>query len=193
MDHFSQDLHKNLKALLVDVQLVQVEVSLISIDKTVQQFVEKFNLMGVLKPCSDDAYDDMSTLLLDAYQSPLLVYETSSNQYRLCSGLLTYQKFCKARSSDLNIQYFPCLVLPKRPKPALQKLILLNDFVRPLLKQFVNVSGSSVTQYLTACFMNETQPSVFRSTEWQALFPMIRTKTQLCEWLNISTKALTLK
>jgi hypothetical protein len=87
----------------------------------------------------------------------------------------------------------PAIVLPRRPNKDVLRLLMLNDIVRPLLKQFVNVTGDTVSQSLSTWFVSVEQPSVFNSPEWKSLFPTIKTKTQLCEWLHISTKTVRLK
>jgi hypothetical protein len=65
--------------------------------------------------------------------------------------------------------------------------------VRPLLKEFVGISADTINHTLSYLFTSVDQPSVFLSPQWQSLFPSIKTKTELCKWLHISTKSVKLK
>jgi hypothetical protein len=187
-EHFKKALDK----LLVDVKLETVEFNQVQLDRSLKDFCESFNLISTLKPSSDDSNESPASILLDSYQAPMLVSKTEAGYYRLISGLLTYQKLCKLHAGDDKC-LVPAIVLSRRPNKDILHLLMLNDIVRPLLKQFVNVTGDTVSQSLSTWFVSVEQPSVFNSPEWQSLFPMIKTKTQLCEWLHISTKTVRLK
>ncbi|AZG73272.1 hypothetical protein [Shewanella livingstonensis] len=187
-EHFKKVLDK----LLVDVKLEMIGLHHVQLDRTLKDFCESYNLISTLKPSSDDSIESPASILLDSYQAPILVSKTQAGYYRLISGLLTYQKLCKLHTED-DKGLVPAIVLPRRPNKDVLRLLMLNDIVRPLLKQFVNVTGDTVTQSLSTWFVSVEQPSVFNSPEWQSLFPMIKTKTQLCEWLHISTKTVRLK
>ncbi|KEK28123.1 hypothetical protein SXM_2180 [Shewanella xiamenensis] len=193
MNYQVEIIRRELEKLLDGVQLVIVNLKFISLDKDVEEFAKSFNLISSLKPSSDDSFESPVTTLLDAYQSPFLVCKTEAGHFRVLSGLLTYQKLCKAKYAknvDTNV---PCLVLSRRPKAQLRRLILMNDVVRPLLKEFVDIRADTINHVLSHLFTSIEQPSVFRSPEWQTLFPSIRTKTELCQWLHISTKSVKLK
>ena len=184
---------KKFEKVIVDVELNRIDLKLIKLDRELETFCKNFNLLSSLKPSSDDGYESETSILLDSYQVPMLVCKTQAGYYRLVSGFFTYQKLCKLFIGRDEKNTVPCLVLPKRPSQDLLRLIMLNDVVRPLLKQFVDVNGTTVTESLTAWFTNDDQPSVFNSVEWQSLFPLIKTKTELCAWLHISTKTVKLK
>ncbi|MEZ9368429.1 hypothetical protein AB4140_06325 [Shewanella sp. 10N.286.51.B2] len=192
MNIHAANFEKNLDKLLVDVKLESVTFKSITLDRELKSFYESFNLISTLKPSSDDEFESPASILLDSYQAPLLVSQTQAGYYRLISGVLTYQKLCKLYAADES-SLVPCLVLPRRPNKDTLRLLMLNDIVRPLLKQFVDVTGHTVTMSLSAWFITDEQPSVFKSPQWQSLFPKIRTKTELCEWLHISTKVVKLK
>lgn len=187
-EHFKASLDR----LLVDVKLEKVAFHQIQLDRELKFFCESFNLLSTLKPSSDDGFESSASILLDSYQAPLLVSKTEAGYYRLISGLLTFQKLCKIYTVN-DKSLVPCLVLPRRPNKEILHLLILNDLVRPLLKQFVDVTGDTITQTLSTLFTSVANPSVFNSPQWQSLFPMIKTKTQLCEWLHISTKTVKLK
>ncbi|MCU8072168.1 Uncharacterised protein [Shewanella putrefaciens] len=187
-EHFKASLDR----LLVDVKLEKVAFHQIQLDRELKIFCESFNLLSTLKPSSDDGFESSASILLDSYQVPLLVSKTEAGYYRLISGLLTFQKLCKIYTVN-DKSLVPCLVLPRRPNKEILRLLILNDLVRPLLKQFVDVTGDTITQTLSTLFTSVANPSVFNSPQWQSLFPMIKTKTQLCEWLHISTKTVKLK
>ncbi|SUI72183.1 hypothetical protein [Shewanella morhuae] len=82
----------------------------------------------------------------------------------MISGLLTYQKLCKLHTED-DEGLVPAIVLPRRPVKDVLRLLMLNDIVRPLLKQFVNVTGDTVTQLLSTLFVSVEQPSVLKNAE----------------------------
>ncbi|MEL4302941.1 hypothetical protein ACE02Z_15190 [Shewanella xiamenensis] len=192
MNIHAEHFKKNLDRLLVDVKFEQVPFRRIQLERELKHFCESFNLINTLKPSSDDGFESQASILLDSYQVPLLVSKTELGNFRLISGILTYHKLCKIYAAD-DKSLVPCIVLPRRPNKETLRLMMLNDIIRPLLKQFVDVTGDTVTQSLTVWFTSEEQPSVFNSSQWQSLFPMIKTKTQLCEWLHISTKMVRLK
>ncbi|MBH0027139.1 hypothetical protein I6F53_09075 [Pseudoalteromonas sp. SWN29] len=160
----------------------------ISLEKTTSNLISNINLLSFLKPSSNDSFDTITTWKLDAYQAPIIGYKTDNEKLKLVSGLFTYHKICrlKAQSNEL----IPCLILPKRPSPDLRRLIFLNDIVRLLLKQYLNASGPSISELLVCLFKGHE--SVINSSEWRALFPSIKTKTELCKWLKISTKVIKL-
>ncbi|MGL4473503.1 MAG: hypothetical protein ACRCT7_03445, partial [Shewanella sp.] len=164
----------------------------IALETGVKKLHESFNLLKSLKPSTDKCYESQASILLDAYQAPLLVSAHTKEHYRLASGLLTYQKLLTLNTRDKPLTV-PCMVLPNRPTKETLRLVLLNDIARPLLKQFVDVTGNTVTESLKTMFAPDNDSSVFKSNEWQSLFPMIRTKTELCDWLHVSYKMVTLK
>jgi|TARA_R110002167_G_scaffold188380_1_gene390014 hypothetical protein len=192
MNIHAEHFKKSLEKLLVDVKLETVEFNQVQLDRSLKDFCESFNLLSTLKPSSDDSNESPASILLDSYQAPMLVSKTEAGYYRLISGLLTYQKLCKIYAGD-DKAFAPCIVLSRRPNKDILHLLMLNDIVRPLLKQFVDVTGDTITQSLSTWFTSNEQPSVFNSPQWQSLFPMIKTKTELCEWLHISTKTVKLK
>lgn len=193
MNEHAELIQREMAKLLADVKFERVAFHRVTLDKSVQLFVENFNLFSTLKPSSDDASEPSATIMLDAYQAPILVCKTATGHYRLVSGLLTFHKLCKMKFGLKDDAMIPCFVLPRRPKSLVLRILLLNDVVRPLLKQFVDVNGSTVTESLHAWFTNDEQPSVFQSPEWQIIFPEIRSKTELCKWLHISTKTVKLR
>ncbi|SUI56551.1 hypothetical protein [Shewanella baltica] len=193
MNHQVETIRRELEKLLEGVQLERVDLKLTTLDKDVEEFAKSFNLISSLKPCSDDSFESPATILLDAYQSPFLVYKTEAGHYRVLSGLLTFQKLCKAKYAKNVDSSVPCLILSRRPKAQLRRLILMNDVVRPLLKEFVDISADTINYTLPHLFTSVDQQSVFFSPEWQSLFPSIKTKTELCRWLHISTKSVKLK
>jgi hypothetical protein len=192
MNIHAEHFKKSLDRLLVDVKLKTVLFHNVQLERELKHFCESFNLLSTLKPSSDDSIESPAAILLDSYQAPMLVSKSDAGYYRLISGVLTYQKLCKIYAGD-DQALVPCIVLPRRPSKDMLRLLMLNDIVRPLLKQFVNVTGDTITQSLSTWFTSDEEPSVFNSPQWQSLFPTIKTKTQLCEWLHISTKMVKLK
>jgi hypothetical protein len=87
-EHFKKGLDK----LLVDVKLEMVGLHHVQLDRTLKDFCESYNLIGILKTSSDDSIESPASILLDSYQAPILVSKTQAGYYRLISGLLTYQK-----------------------------------------------------------------------------------------------------
>lgn len=160
----------------------------ITLEKTIDNLISNINLFSFLKPSSNDSFDTITTWKLDAYQAPIIGYKTDNEKLKLVSGLFTFHKVC--RLQDQSNQLVPCLILPNRLTPDLRRLIFLNDIVRLLFKQYFNASGPLISELLIGLFKGE-QP-VIDSTEWRTLFPAIKTKTELCKWLKISTKVIKL-
>ncbi|ASM50224.1 hypothetical protein PESP_a2224 [Pseudoalteromonas espejiana DSM 9414] len=179
---------KKVGELLDRATFENIIVENISLEKATDNLISKANLFSFLKPSSNDSFDTITTWKLDAYQAPIIGYKTDTEKLKLVSGLFTFHKVCRLQNQ--SNQLTPCLVLPYRPTPELRRLIFLNDIVRLLLKQYFNASGPLISELLICLFKDEH--SVLNSAEWRTLFPAIKTKTELCKWLKISTKVIKL-
>ena len=82
----------------------------------------------------------------------------------------------------------PIFVLDKPPKPDIRELFLLNELSRNLLKQQFIDSSTQIADFLYAWFDCKSG-SLFDNPKWQILFPTLKTKTDLCRWLQISSKS----
>lgn len=174
--------------LLGTAKLCHVDVCSLTLDRTINSIILETNIVSFLKSSHDDSFDDLDSFYLDAYQAPVICYEVDGLYY-VISGLFTYAKLQRTKILDEKI-LAPCLVISSRPKPSERKLIFLNDVLRIMLKQYFNVSGASISALLKSLFSEEA--SVFKTQSWQVLFPKIKTQTELCAWLKISTKVVKL-
>lgn len=180
--------YSKINLLLGTAKLCNVDVCSFTLDRTISTIILETNIVSFLKSSHDDNFDDLDSFYLDAYQAPLICYEIDG-QYYVVSGLFTYTKLQRTKILEEKI-FVPCLVISSRPKPSERKLIFLNDVLRIMLKQYFNVSGTSISTLLKSLFSEET--NVFKTEAWQMLFPKIKTKTELCAWLKISTKVVKL-
>ena len=129
-----------------------------------------------------------ASVLLDAVQQPLLGYrKTNDSTVQILSGIFTFQQLMRLPTPEKMLLQVPIFVLDKPPKPDIRELVLLNELSRNLLKQLFIDSPTQIADFLYAWFDCESG-SLFDNTKWQILFPTLKTKTDLCRWLQISSK-----
>ena len=130
-----------------------------------------------------------ASVLLDAVQQPLLGYrKTNDYTVQVISGVFTYQRLMRLPTPEKLALKIPIFVLHKPPKPEIRELILLNELSRNLLKQQFIDSPTQIADFLYAWFDCKSG-SLFDNPKWQILFPTLKTKTDLCRWLQISSKS----
>ena len=130
-----------------------------------------------------------ASVLLDAVQQPLLGYrKTNDYTVQVISGVFTYQRLMRLPTPEKLALKIPIFVLHKPPKPEIRELILLNELSRNLLKQQFIDSSTQIADFLYAWFDCKSG-SLFDNPKWQILFPTLKTKTDLCRWLQISSKS----
>ena len=130
-----------------------------------------------------------ASVMLDAVQQPLLGYrKTNDYTVQVISGVFTYQRLMRLPTPEKLALKIPIFVLHKPPKPEIRELILLNELSRNLLKQQFIDSPTQIADFLYAWFDCKSG-SLFDNPKWQILFPTLKTKTDLCRWLQISSKS----
>ncbi|WP_209326941.1 hypothetical protein [Pseudoalteromonas sp. PA2MD11] len=180
--------YAKINSIFCTARFEQVALDNVLLDRTIKKIISEVNLVSFLKGNNDDSFDELESLLIDAYQAPILCYEIDG-KYFAFSGVFTYMKSQRLRVSNVNAT-IPCLIVSSRPKPEQRKLIFLNDVLRIMLKQYFNVSGDSISKLLNCLFLSEE--NIFKTEHWQMLFPKIKTKTEFCKWLKISNKVIKL-
>ena len=129
-----------------------------------------------------------ASVLLDAVQQPLLGYrKTNDSTVQILSGIFTFQQLMRLPTPEKMLLQVPIFVLDKPPKPDIRELFLLNELSRNLLKQQFIDSSTQIADFLYAWFDCKSG-SLFDNPKWQILFPTLKTKTDLCRWLQISSK-----
>ena len=130
-----------------------------------------------------------ASVMLDAVQQPLLGYrKTNDYTVQVISGVFTYQRLMRLPTPEKLALKIPIFVLHKPPKPEIRELSLLNELSRNLLKQQFIDSSTQIADFLYAWFDCKSG-SLFDNPKWQILFPTLKTKTDLCRWLQISSKS----
>ena len=130
-----------------------------------------------------------ASVLLDAVQQPLLGYrKTNDSTVQILSGIFTFQQLMRLPTPEKMLLQVPIFVLDKPPKPDIRELFLLNELSRNLLKQQFIDSSTQIADFLYAWFDCKSG-SLFDNPKWQILFPTLKTKTDLCRWLQISSKS----
>lgn len=130
-----------------------------------------------------------ASVLLDAVQQPLLGYrKTNDSNVQIISGIFTFQKLMRLPTPEKMLLQVPIFVLDKPPKPDIRELVLLNELSRNLLKQQFIDSSTQIADFLYAWFDCKSG-SLFDNPKWQILFPTLKTKTDLCRWLQMSSKS----
>ena len=129
-----------------------------------------------------------ASVLLDAVQQPLLGYrKTNDSNVQIISGIFTFQQLMRLSTSEKLALRIPIFILHKPPKPEIRELILLNELSRNLLKQQFIDSPTQIADFLYSWF-DCRSGSLFDNPKWRILFPTLKTKTDLCRWLQISSK-----
>lgn len=129
-----------------------------------------------------------ASVLLDAVQQPLLGYrKTNDSTVQILSGIFTFQQLMRLPTPEKMLLQVPIFVLDKPPKPDIRELFLLNELSRNLLKQLFIDSPIQIADFLYSWFDCKSG-SLFDNPKWQILFPTLKTKTDLCRWLQISSK-----
>ena len=130
-----------------------------------------------------------ASVMLDAVQQPLLGYrKTNDSTVQILSGIFTFQQLMRLPTPEKMLLQVPIFVLDKPPKPDIRELFLLNELSRNLLKQQFIDSSTQIADFLYAWFDCKSG-SLFDNPKWQILFPTLKTKTDLCRWLQISSKS----
>lgn len=170
-----------------DLKLELVEVEAIKIDGAVSEILKTFNYQQFFNPKIDDDFYSENCFYIDLIQAPIITYKDGS-KYLVVSGLLTYQKLCALKGGDFT--EVKCLVIDKKPALHERKLLILNEISKTVLRLSLNEKTTNLFEKLSFLFLDHGSDTIFESASWQALYPQIKNKKQLCNWLNITNKKL---
>ena len=176
--------------LLSKGQFVNTDVELLLLDDVCRKLLDRSSYVASLtgSPLLDSK-EDKGLVLLDAIQQPLIGYKRNGNeQIKVLSGIFTYHRIQKYISVDKTLTSVPVFLLHKPPTSEIRELLLLNELTRNLLKQCFLGSSSQLADHLYAWFGCQETQSLFEHEFWSQLFPSIKTKHDLCDWLGISSK-----
>lgn len=176
--------------LLSKGQFVNTDVELLLLDDVCRKLLDRSSYVASLtgSPLLDSK-GDKGLVLLDAIQQPLIGYKRNGNeQIKVLSGIFTYHRIQKYISVDKTLTSVPVFLLHKPPTSEIRELLLLNELTRNLLKQCFLGSSSQLADHLYAWFGCQENQSLFEHEFWSQLFPSIKTKHDLCDWLGISSK-----
>lgn len=176
--------------LLSKGQFVNTDVELLLLDDVCRKLLDRSSYVASLTGLPLlDFKDNKGLVLLDAIQQPLIGYKRNGNeQIKVLSGIFTYHRIQKYISVDQSLTSVPVFLLHKPPTSEIRELLLLNELTRNLLKQCFLGSSSQLADHLYAWFGCQKTQSLFEHEFWSQLFPSIKTKHDLCDWLGISSK-----
>lgn len=176
--------------LLSKGQFVNTDVELLLLDDVCRKLLDRSSYVASLTGLPLlDSKDHKGLVLLDAIQQPLIGYKRNGNeQIKVLSGIFTYHRIQKYISADQSLTSVPVFLLHKPPTSEIRELLLLNELTRNLLKQCFLGSSSQLADHLYAWFGCQENQSLFENEFWSQLFPSIKTKHDLCNWLGISSK-----
>jgi len=176
--------------LLTQGRFEYIDVSLLELDHVCRQLLDRATYVSGLRGVPLPAVADEHPIsLLDSIQQPLLGYRKKNDaKISVISGVFTYHRLMQQLSTDKPVINVPIFLLDKTPRPAIRELLLLNELTRNLLKQCYINSSSKLADYLYTWFDCHPNKTLFETEQWQLLFPSIKTKSELCNWLEISSK-----
>ncbi|WP_152536775.1 hypothetical protein [Tolumonas lignilytica] len=168
---------------------MNTDVELLLLDDVCRKLLDRSSYVASLTGLPLlDSKDNKGFVLLDAIQQPLIGYKRNgSEQVKVISGIFTYHRIQKFVSANNTLTSVPVFLLHKAPIGEIRELLLLNEMTRNLLKQCFLGSSSQLADHLYAwfgCLDND----LFENELWLQLFPSIKTKSDLCNWLAISSK-----
>ncbi len=171
-------------------QFELVPLSTLILDRVCEKVLARGAIVAALRgrslPCTAE---DHGMAVLDSIQSPIMGYRPKgSEKVAVVAGIFTYHRLLQQQATSKPIVAVNVFLLDKAPKPDLRELLFLNELTRSLLRQCFTHSSATIADYLYAWFDCRAESSLFGSDKWQQLFPQLRTKADLCGWLEISSK-----
>lgn len=178
------------KNLLATGKFVDERAELLVLDDVCQKLLDRSSYIASINgfPLIDSKNDE-GLILLDAIQQPIIGYKPNgSDKIKVVSGIFTYHRIKKFTSAEKLLTNIPIFLLGKMPTSKIRELLLLNELTRNLLKQCFVGSSSQLAEHLCAWFDCSESKVLFKHESWSQLFPSIKTKKDLCDWLGISSK-----
>ena len=171
-------------------QFELVPLSTLILDRVCEKVLARGAIVAALRgrslPCTAE---DHGMAVLDSIQSPIMGYRPKgSEKVAVVAGIFTYHRLLQQQATSKPIAAVQIFLLDKAPKPDLRELLLLHELSRSLLRECFTHSTATIADYLHAWFDCRAESSLFGSDKWQQLFPQLRTKADLCGWLEISSK-----
>ena len=167
-----------------------VPLSTLILDRVCEKVLDRGSIVAALRgrslPCTAE---DHGTAVLDSIQSPIMGYRPKgSEKVAVIAGFFTYHRLLQQQATSKPIVAVQVFLLDKAPKPDLRELLFLHELTRSLLRQCFTHSTATIADYLHAWFDCRAESSLFELDKWRQLFPQLRTKADLCAWLEISSK-----
>ncbi len=179
--------------IMEGVEFVEIPISEILLDDEAQKIILDTNPIAGLRTQADFSKTNPKLINIMLLQSPMICFKYGK-KYRLIGGFFTYCKLStlshENNSTDNKVRV---TVIQKKPSAQNRRLFFLQDLTRALLTEgFINESVQ-IKSYLEAWFNKDPQRrSIYQSSEWQTLFPKLKTMEAVANWLHISKKMLSL-
>ena len=167
-----------------------VPLSTLILDRVCEKVLARGAIVAALRgrslPCTAE---DHGMAVLDSIQSPIMGYRPKgSEKVAVVAGIFTYHRLLQQQATSKPIAAVQIFLLDKAPKPDLRELLLLHELSRSLLRECFTHSTATIADYLHAWFDCRAESSLFELDKWRQLFPQLRTKADLCAWLELSNK-----
>ncbi|HDN9017369.1 TPA: hypothetical protein P2I01_004294 [Aeromonas salmonicida] len=171
-------------------QFEQVPLSVLRLDRVCQRVSDRASIVSGLrgKPLHYAA-GDHGAAILDSIQMPIMAYRSKGSEHvTIVSGVFTYHRLLQQQATSRPVELIPVFMLKKPPRPDIRELLILHELTRSLLKHCFTHSSAKIADYLYAWFDCSNETSLFATDKWLQLFPQLTTKTDLCNWLELSSK-----
>lgn len=167
-----------------------ISLDKILIDEELEAIINSANPISATRTAHQSSALNFNLQYLTAHQSPMICY-SYRNHFRLLAGLFTHSNLSQIQSiiDPNNTQTFPVFLLKNRPPRDIRRLIILHDLTTNLLEKcFIN-DTQRINRFLESWFeKDEGQRSIYQSLEWQTLFPELKTKSSVSNYLSLSKR-----
>ncbi|MBU2114993.1 MAG: hypothetical protein KKE94_14605 [Gammaproteobacteria bacterium] len=175
---------RNLQQLDSTLQWRMVDTCLhdVKLDANSTKILTRVNLLAIIKasPAIDARVKRLS--LFDHYLHPIIGYFDNAGVFRVVAGITSYYRVLINKPTQL-----PAFVFTSKPRKDKLDMLLFAELTAILLER-QPISGVE-NLHKILCKLFETQTAgIFTSPFWQALYPQVSNKAQLCKWQGISSK-----
>jgi hypothetical protein len=177
--------------ILDGVEFVEIPLSKIILDDEAQKIIEAANPIAGLKAQAGFSKINPKLINILLLQSPMICFSYRS-KFKLIGGFFTYCKLLTLSYDGITPDYvLRVTVIQKKPLANNRRLFFLQDLTRALLTEGFTNESVQIKTYLEAWFYKEPKRrSIYQSSEWQTLFPKLKTMEDVAKWLHISKKML---
>lgn len=180
---------KYCEKLLEAGRFESVPLHALHLDRVCERVLDRASIVsGVRGKPLQVGSGDRGSAILDSIQSPIMGYRSKDIDVAIVSGVFTYHRLLQQQATTRPVESMPVFLLDKPPKPDIRELLVLHELTRSLLRQCFTHSSAKIADYLYAWFDCSHDTSLFATDKWQILFPQLKTKTDLCTWLELSSK-----